>query len=331
MKPLTYALLAAAAACGLASAETAYTTPVGYVGLGNTAGVAVPANTDMTIAIPLDRPAVYAGATASTAGSTLTISGTPGFTVGQFTATPHILKIESGAGSGVIALITANTADSVTVAFQNSDSFAGVVATDLISIRPAWTIGSLFAGNVLPDNIEFSLWEGSTVGTDNAPDKIYYYFGGDWYDSADDSDGNSIVLYPNEGFRLRNTTGTGIATLTVTGEVPKANSRIFIKGGASAQDTRISFFSSVDEPIATSGLGAADNDQLLSYSLTATGTDNAPSEIFYKFGSSWYDSADDSDVTATLKLKAGVGYVYRTAPGTPDTVSSNEPDYVPSL
>jgi len=326
----------AAAACGLANAQTtAYTTPVGYVSLGNTAGAAVPANTDMTVAIPLARTAEWRGTVASVSGNVVTLTGTTGFTNGQWvnSNTPFVVEIGSGSKSGLVALVAANTTvagvSTLTLSLQGVDTLAGVAAADKITIRKAWTIGSLFAGNSLPDNIEFSLWEGSTAGTDNAPDKIYYYFAGVWYDSSDDSEANNIVLYPNEGFRLR-TSNDAITSLVVSGEVPMAKSRIFYKGGQNSQDSRVSFFGAIDEPIKTSGLGA-NNDQLLSYSLTATGKDNAPSAIYYFFDGAWYDASDDSDVTDTLKLKAGVGYVYRTAPGAADTISSDLPDYVPSL
>ena len=328
---LSYSLILAAAASGMAfGAETAYTTPVGYVSLGNAGSV--PAKTDMTLAIPLDRASEWMGTVASVSGNVITLTGVPGFAVNQWvnSTTPYMVKIGSGTKSGQFCLITASAAGTVTVTLQNTDTLIGVVSGDAISIRKAWTIGSLFAGNTLPNNIEFSLFNGA-VGTDNAPDKIYYYFAGVWYDAADDSVATGIVIYPNEGFRLRNTTNSAISNLVVSGEVPRSNSRIFVKGAVGVQDTRFSFFSAVDEPIATSGLGVADNDQLLSYSVTATGTDNAPSAIYYKFGASWYDASDDSNVTSTLKLKAGVGYVYRAAAGTATTTSSNTPDYVPSL
>jgi hypothetical protein len=309
---IPYSLILAAASAGLAfGAETAYTTPVGYVSLGN-AG-AVPANTDMTLAIPLERPAVYAGAAAGFAADVLTVSGTPAFTVNQFTSSPHILKVESGAASGVIALITANTADSITVAFQNIDSFAGLVATDKISIRPAWTVKSFFAGNTIPDFSEFGVWEA------------------DWFDQADDSDANNIVIYPNEGFRLRNTSATAISNLVVAGEVPKAQSRVFVNGEAAQQDTRVSYFSPVTETIGTANIGAGNFDQLLAFDVTATGLDNAPAFTYYYFDGLWYDASDDSDVTNSVQIQPGRAYIYRSEAGRADTVLADTPAYVPSL
>lgn len=329
MKPYTYSLLAAALACGMAQgAATAYTTPVGYVSLGNSG--AIPATTDMTLAIPLDRSAAYAGTTSSVSGSTLTLAGTPGFTVNQYTATPHVLKIESGTASGLVALISANTADTVTVLFQNSDSFAGVVATDKVSIRPAWTVKSLFAGNTLPNFCELGVWEGS-VGTDLAPDKVYYNFNGDWFDQSDDSDANNIVVYPNEGFRLRNTSAVAISNLVISGEVPTANSRVFVNGDAVQNDTRISYFSPVEEIIGVANMGAGNFDQLLAFDVTASGLDNAPAFTYYYFGGSWFDAADDSDVTNTLKLQPGQAYIYRSEAGRADTLLSDQPTYVPTL
>ena len=62
-KFISYSILAATAASGMAFGQTAYTTPVGYVSLGN-AG-AVPAHTDMSVAIPLQRPAEWSGTVSS--------------------------------------------------------------------------------------------------------------------------------------------------------------------------------------------------------------------------------------------------------------------------
>ncbi len=327
---LPYSLILAAAASGMAfGAETAYTTPVGYVSLGNAGSV--PATTDMPIAIPLERAAAFAGTVASISGSTVTITGTPGFTLTQFTAIPHVLKIGSGAKSGLTALVSGTpTSNTVTVLFQNTDSLASVVAGDKVSIRPAWTVKSFVTATTLPNFCEFGVWEGST-GVDLAPDKVYYNFAGNWFDQADDSDANNIVIYPNEGFRLRNTSATAVAGLVVSGEVPVANSRVFVNGEAAQQDNQISYFSPVDELLGNANLGAGNFDQLLAFDVTATGFDNAPAFTYYYFGGTWFNAADDSPVSATVSVKPGVRYIYRAEPGRADTLLSDQPTYVPSL
>lgn len=327
MKPIIPTALLGAL---LAVAHGAATDPVGYVSLGNNG--AVPALTDMAIAIPLDRPAEFAGTVGSINGATITLSGTPGLTPGQFAgATPYIAKVESGTKAGMVALITANTATDITLAFQFTDSLTGVVATDQISIRKAWTVQSFFAGNTIPNFSEFGVWEGAT-GTDLAPDKVYYNFNGAWFDQSDDSPADNVVIYPNEGFRLRNTSNTAIANLIVSGEVPTAPSRIFINGSAGTQqDTQISYFSPVGETIGSANIGAGNFDQLLAYNLTQSGFDNAPAFTYYFFDNKWYDASDDSEVTNTLKVEGGRRYIYRAEANRADTVLSDQQSYVPGL
>lgn len=326
MKPIIPTALLGAL---LAVAHGAATDPVGYVSLGNNG--AVPALTDMAIAIPLDRPAEFAGTVGSINGATITLSGTPGLTAGQFAgATPYIAKVESGTKAGMVALITANTTNSITLAFQFTDSLTGVAANDQISIRKAWTIQSFFAGNTIPNFSEFGVWEGG-AGTDLAPDKVYYNFNGSWFDGSDDSDGNNIVIYPNEGFRLRNTTNTPIANLIVSGEVPTAPSRVFVNGAAVQQDSQISYFSPVGETIGSANIGAGNFDQLLAFDVTQSGFDNAPAFTYYYFGGQWFNSTDDSEVTNTLKVEGGRRYIYRAEPNRADTVLSDQQSYVPGL
>jgi len=157
MKPLTYSLIAAALACGFAAAQTtAYTTPVGYVSLGDTTAgqPAVKANTDVFISIPLLNSATYAGTVASIAGNTITLSGTPGFTAGQFAtpATPYYAMIESGAKAGQISIVSANGTGDVTVALQTGETLESIVAGDQITLRKAWTVRG-FMGATLPAGV----------------------------------------------------------------------------------------------------------------------------------------------------------------------------------
>jgi len=101
MKPLTYSIIAAACACGFASATTtAYTNPVGYV------SQPCAANSDTIVGVPLRSAPVAAGAlsvspdTTTTPGSAiLTIAGTPGFTASAFAGVDYV-KFNSGAGAG---------------------------------------------------------------------------------------------------------------------------------------------------------------------------------------------------------------------------------------
>lgn len=340
---IPYSLILAAASCGLAfGAETAYTTPVGYVSVGNTAGAAVPANTDFYVSIPgLDRPAEYAGLVDSVSGSDINLQGTPAlpaFTGGV----PYIAKITSGAKSGLVALITANDVDTVTVSLQAGESLAGVVSGDKIQIQKAWTPQSLFAGNVVPEGTQILAFSGASTGTNLANDITYEFSAGAWLDLGTFGSADDAVLYPNEGFILRSL--ASVPTFVVSGTVPLSNSRAIISNPVTTgQDNILSFNSPVAESIGNSGLGVNTGDQVLVFDdLTTNGVNVAPglnkaSVVVLEFtaGSpgSWLDLGTFADATDTFFLQPGQSFVYRTVVGAAvgDTPWSNQPDFVPSL
>ncbi len=63
---------------GTTSTSTATTDPVGYT------SISLQANSDTLVSIPFTRPATFAGAIASVSGSTITLSGSPGWTSNQY-------------------------------------------------------------------------------------------------------------------------------------------------------------------------------------------------------------------------------------------------------
>lgn len=330
---ISYSFLAASLASAAFAVE-ASSPPVGYVTVGNSVGASVPVASDTPISIPLERSSEFAGTVASISGNTITLQGTPALTVNQFAAgTPYIVKIEGGSKSGLAALITANASNTLTVQLQTGDSIAtGINAGDKLTVRKAWTIASLFQSSVVPDNTEFFVNSGSGAGINLAPDLLYIYSGGQWYDQGSGEVANNVVLYTGESFVVRNNSATAaIPSIVLAGEVSTSKSRVRVFGGAVGQDTRISYPGAVDETIGSSGLGFKDNDEFLAFDDAGTGKDVAASTLLIYSGGQWYDQGSGEAVTNTFKLKAGKGYIYRSAPGGADVVTSDTPDYVPSL
>ena len=340
---IPYSLLLAAAASGLAiGAETAYTTPVGYVSVGNTTGPAVPANTDFYVSIPgLDRPAEFAGLVASVSGSAIDIQGTPNLAA-LTGGIPYVAKITSGAKSGLLALITANDSNTVTLAPQPGESLSGIVSGDKIQVQKAWTPKSLFSGNLIPAGTQILAFSGASTGTNLANDITYEFSAGAWLDLGTFGSADDAVLYPNEGFILR--TLSSVSTFVVSGSVPLSNSRTIISNPVtSGQDNILSFNSPVEETIGSSGLGVNTGDQVLVFDdLTTNGVVVAPGlnkasvvVLEYTAGmpGSWLDLGTFANATNTFFLKPGQSFVYRTAVGAPvgDTAWSDQPNYVPSL
>ena len=336
MKPIiSFALLGALFAVGAANA--AVTDPVGYVTLGDTTAgqPSIKAQTDIVASIPLDQASVFAGTVASVAGNIITISGTPA--LGSFTGTPHVAKIEGGAKSGLVSLITANDATTVTVTVPTGDSLAGIVAGDAITIRPAWTLLKLATGNTLPAGTQLLAFGGSTPGINLASDAAYEWDGTAWTDLNSFDLANNVVLFTGESFVIRNGTNTPVTSFVVTGEVPTSNSRVVVSKLAAGvgQDNRLAYVSPVSEVIGVSGLGAAlvSGDQLLVFNNGSAGINKAASSVIEWDGSAWTDLDTFDNVTNTFSLVGGNGYVIRkgSAAAVSDVVWSDAPTYVPTL
>jgi len=329
---LTYSLILAAAASGFAFGQTtATTTPVGYVSLGDTTvgQPAIKANTDVWISIPLDKPTTYAGTISLVAGDVITISGTPG--LGDLTTIPHTVKIGSGAKEGLIALITGNTTDTVTVSVAAGDSLAGVASPDKISISEAWTVLGLM-GSAMPIGTTLYTYPASS-GLNPSSDGIYDWDGSNWIDEVNTgSPADNDVLYPSETLVVRNVTGSPINSFVITGEVPTVKSRVVIAAnGVSGADNAVSFFSPVGEPIGISGLSAIANngDIVYGYDNNASGINKSGSSIHEYLDGNWIDQVNTGEADNNFPLGGGNGFLFRRVSTAPVAPWSDLPVYLP--
>ncbi len=332
MKPyIPYSILAAALACGMAQAVTSYTTPVGYVSLGDTTvgQPAIKANTDVLVSLPLDRAPVFQGVSSSISGSTINFTGT---SFGDLTTTPHVAKIEGGTKSGLTGLITVNTGTSITVQLPTGESLTGVTASNGISIRPAWTLATAF-GTTLPAGTQLLAFSGTSSGINLSADLLYEFDGTDWLDGFTFDPANNVVVYPGESIFVRNNSASAITSLVVTGEVSTSNSRVLISNLApgTGQDNYISFISPVDEAIGLSALGsiATPGDQVFEFDNNAAGINKSASYIVEWDGTNWLDGFTFDIVDTTFNFQGGKGYIVRRSAGAPggDTVWSNLATY----
>ena len=340
MKTTYYSILAAAA-CGMAFGTTAYTTPVGYISLGDTTAgePAIKANTDVTASLPLLNTAEFSGTISSVNGSVITLSGSPALTTsptsGSFapdTGVPYIIQIGSGSKNGLVALVMSNTSTTLTVAVQSGDSLSGVVNGDAITVRKATTVSSLFANSTVPAGTQVLGFSGAVPGVNLAADLIFEFDGTDWIDTNSFEAANNVALYPGESFVIRNTSASPISSLVVSGEVNMKNSRTVLPASEVQQDIAFSFFTSTGENIGTSGLGAVSvaGDSILVFDNNTAGYNKAAANIIEYDGSAWIDTNSFEDVSTTFKFEPGVGYFLRAAASS-DRAYSNQPDYIPSL
>lgn len=304
------------------------TVPVGIVKLGDTAvgEPSVQANTDVRISIPFLKAATLRGTVSSITGSTVTFSSSSSAAA---LSEPQYLVIESGSKAGLIALVNSSTYNSVTVITQPDDALTGITSDDLLSLRPAWTLGNLFSEEV-PHGTYFLGWSGTHTGINPSTDVAFQCLSGTWFNSGY-ADASNTVLFPNEVFILRSPSGAQIPFLSVCGEVSTVPSRAYILNTATTgRDNPVSYLSAVNEPLLSSGLSAAVSlgDQLYFYDNNSPGVNKSGSPLWFYAGV-WYDS--EFNVLSNFDLEAGNGYMIRRASSssmTP-TLWSDLPDYLP--
>ncbi|WAC20588.1 TIGR02597 family protein [Luteolibacter sp. SL250] len=338
---LSYSLLAAAMAAGVATAQTTATTgPVGYITLGNQgSATAVPANTDVVVSSPLLRSAEFAGLVASVSGNTIEVSGAQGWTSTQWTSDaskPYLLYSASGAQEGLSAIITGSSGSSLTVTVVDG-TLSGLAAGDKLKIIPAWTVKSFISPASVPPGTQLFAYAGTAAGINVSPTHIMASTGTTWvFTLGGTGTADNFIVYPTESLVLR-TGANPVTNLVLSGEVPTFKHRTTLSklsAAGTAQDIRIAYTSPVNQPLLASGLGNAAGDQLFIYDNAVTGRNKAPSQIMTFTGSAWVGTFGPlTGNQNTYELVGGRGYVYRAAASTPQGIRewSSSQAYLPSL
>lgn len=218
MKLHTYAFLAAAAACGLASAQTtAYTTPVGY----ETINLAPGTN---TMGVRLHNPVVVAGVLETISATQMTdlqVDFDAVLTGGA--STFYIVEFLND--SGVIQEVTGASGTNSTLTLVE-DITASVSAGARYQIRAASTLASIFgATNSAGLTPGFSgPTDADIISVPDGAGGFFEYFydedNSSWANAADNSlvDGSTVPLVYTDGlFVFTNAP----ETLTVSGEIVK--------------------------------------------------------------------------------------------------------------
>jgi uncharacterized protein (TIGR02597 family) len=347
MKLNTYAFLAAALACGMANAQTAYTTPVGYVTL------TIPASADSTVTPPLSRAPLFQGASTGISGNVVTVAATGAasnawINGGGNTNAKTYLLVRSGALAGLRFPVSANDGTTITVVGGDSTLQAqGFVLGDLVSVEPYWTLATLFpagagvgASQDIYDPLAYLIVsDQSSTGVNRGAGGFFFYADGTdgnpagWRD-ANDAEGDLQDTYPIDPsitYTIR--TGSVGQTLTVAGQVPDSAISTRVLTAATANDEYLTSPFPVDISLAESNLQtviAASSDIydptefVLVYSDESAGFNKGASAFyFYHNGADgnpagWKDLNDPEGPNVAAKvLKAGRGFTLRKASGTP--------------
>jgi hypothetical protein len=227
---ITHSLLAAAAACSLANAQTtAYTTPVGYITHTVAPAGANPA-AETYLSASLVEPNVYAGVTLSATANTLNFSGT---SVPATLDATYVLEITSGPSEGWWSTVISSTSSTIVL----NDNFP-IATPTAVSVRKHSTLQT-FLGNNTPGFVTFNgidpsdevqVWDPITQGTIpfayiSGPDLADpNYPDGAWWDLGNSAIANDYPIVPGSSVRIKRI-GNQL-TFTSTGTVKTTKTQV---------------------------------------------------------------------------------------------------------
>lgn len=242
MKQLGILTLAAAVACAATAfgqTNTAYTDPSGYVTVNITPAPGPGSTATSAFSVSLRDSKKFSSKATAVSGQTVTIGGQSWVPNTQWAdaETPHLLFIENTDGEEAF-LITANTADSITVDAPISLE-SRFPADANVHIVEATTLGKLFG--VTSADVKFQEATNSSQA-----DNVYlrsgstytqYWFTGTKWTRNGLSNNNNDVVFPDEGvFVVRRSTEP--LALVFTGSVPVANQLTSVPSGSTFVGSR---------------------------------------------------------------------------------------------
>ena len=334
---VTLAILVAAVMAGNSQVST---VPVGYV------THKVKARSDQRLGVPMQRASVFAGVSTGVAGSTVNASGITSL------SGAHFLVVTSGSANGKWEQIQSSTTGSLTIAA----SISGFASGDRFEIKPFWTLGALLpSGGGVPASIDpfdpvalVLLYNPDATGVNIASSKAYLYHSGSqdypagWYDNDDLDSGTkeNVVLSPEVGFAIRNSSASEIS-VPIVGTVPSGKMALdVVRTSSTSQDNIVYNKFPADVTLGNSGLAPSvvlpsidifdPSDLVLMFNLNATGYNSSASAAYFYFvgdadnAEGWYDSGNvEGGVQNNVVIPAGAQIVIRKAKGTAGAVAWN--------
>lgn len=359
MKKTIYSIIAAAAACGFAGAQTtAYTTPVGYV-----SQTALNAS-DTYVSLPLRQPTVSAAALTSdvTSGATDALLTVSTATFGSF-ANTHYVKFTSGPKNGSIYAITSNTSTTITI--DRSGETVNALTGNTFLVSKFWTLAELFnpaastnlastTGNAIVSSASATagnrrteiLLPGTAAGVNLSSAGTFFITGGQWRKQGTAGDFGTQQLWPDNYFIIRHpATVTGPTTYTISGEVDTGSMVVPLATLASGkQDNPIAITRPIDVTLnglnlgntpafVTSATATAGNrrDELLVFNNGVAGLNKSASKTYYFLGGTtnqWRQQGFGVDAGSDI-IPAGSAILIRkfAVPGGTTAFWNNTPTY----
>jgi len=285
------------------------TDPVGVITLN------VQPGSDAALSAPLHRAADFSGVVSVVdSSSVITVGGTPGWNVDTF-ASSHYLFVNNGDMEGAFAVVSANSADSVTLSFVsenlNLGQVGGLNVGDRISLIPFWTLGTLYPEDSVPDGTRILLYDRTVVGVNLSSAQSFTYFTGfGWFAGA--NPGENHPIYPDESYLIRAPASEGIE-IALTGSVNVSDFRLALDSvdPGTTQDIRLT--SSLPVPVELGSIfgedGVTDGDRVLFFDNALSGVNKSSStSAVYFAGFGWFAGATDMN---EYMIQPGKGFIYR--------------------
>lgn len=320
MKNLSYFLFAAVAASGLALADTATTAPVGYV------TVTFPGSNSLTaVSVTLAKSPEYSGVSTSQTATTVVSTGA-NWTAGAWTG--KLVYLENSTGAEEAFLITANTADTLTVS-SSFDLTTRYTGARKFTINAAHTIGSLFGTTAA--EVKFAqgtvdvadliyLWNGTGYTT-------YNFNGSTWRRSTSLGNANNDIVYPDEGFFVLRRSATPV-DVVFAGQVPVKPQTTTIPGNG---QTNVSSRFPVGATISSMGF-----QSLPGWTSTVAATEdriyvwNGASYVTYWYnGTNWRRSTGLGNANNDVIPANSFMFVFRTNAGSTNEFATSPLPYTP--
>lgn len=313
-------------------AQTVVTDPVGFT------TSSCLSSSDTLLSLPFTRPPSFVGAISTASGSTISVSGSPGWTTNQFVYVQgsqpnHYYALIGPATTtnpkeGHFFTITANTGSALTVDIS-ADDLTGIPVNAQVTIIPYWTpatvfpaanAGISFTATTTPLTYKTLLRVPNYGATGiNLPYLAeYYFYSGAWQRISPAGVGDDDPLIPDGNFVVRTSNGAPTLPLTNLGAVLlKKTSTALLTAASPGQDNPAGLIRPVNVALNATGLASAfgASDQLLVYDNTQTALDKTPSAI-YTHDTRWRLAGD-----ATLAdrgndvIPQGAGFIVRKIGG----------------
>lgn len=225
MKLNTYAFLAAALVCGMANAQTAYTTPVGYT------TQALAPNQFNLIGVTLHQPSIAAGVLDAESSNSVT-DNEVNFTTLLAAGATYVLELPNGVIQEVVSWSGSvlTTADNITGSV--------VPGSTTYILRRADTISSIFgatnsAGLTASADGDLTTCDVVQIYNGAGFDTVYYFNDGagteGWFDDANNPAADKAIVYA-DGIFVKRVAGSSI-NLVIDGEVKKVGTSGVLAAG----------------------------------------------------------------------------------------------------